>query len=50
MSDSVKIIISIALMMLICVCFSLYLEHKENLAKIEAEIENRRIISNLKDE
>ena len=39
-----------SLMMLICGCFSLYLEHKENIAKIEAEVENNRIISNLKGE
>ena len=48
MCASTKLIISISLMILVCGLFSLYLEHKENMAKIEAEIENRRIISNLK--
>lgn len=49
MCDSAKIIISIALMIWICVGFSLYLGHKENIAKLEAERELRQIISNLKD-
>ena len=49
MCDSAKIIISMAFMIWICGCFSLYLEHKENMAKIEAERELRQIISNLKD-
>ena len=49
MCDSAKIIISIAFMIWICVGYSLYLNHKENIAKIEAESENRRIISNQKD-
>lgn len=51
MGDLAKVIttVSIALMILICGCFSLYLEHKENIAKLEAERELRQIISNLKD-
>ena len=47
MNDSAKIIISISLMIWICVAFSLYLGYKENIAKIEAERENRQIISDL---
>ena len=49
MCNSAKIIISIALMMLICGCFSHFLNHKENMAKIEAERELRQIISNQKE-
>ena len=49
MNDSAKIIISMAFMIWICGCFSLYLNHKENIAKIEAERELRQIISNLKE-
>ena len=49
MNDQAKIIISIALMIWICIGFNLYLNHKENLAKLEAERELRQIISNLKD-
>ena len=47
MNDSAKIINSIALMICVIFVFSLYLEYKENIAKIEAERENRQIISNL---
>ena len=36
-------------MIWICVGYSLYLKHKENIAKIEAERELRQIISNLKE-
>ena len=39
MCDSAKIIISMAFMIWICGCFSLFLNHKENMAKIEAERE-----------
>ena len=42
-----KIINSIALMICVVFVFSLYIEYKENIAKIEAERENRQIISNL---
>lgn len=50
MSDTAKVItiVSIALMILSGYSYSLYLTHNENLAKIEAESENRRIIANLK--
>lgn len=47
MNDTAKIINSIALMICVVFVFSLYLEYKENIAKIEAERENRQIISNL---
>ena len=49
MNDSGKVVITIALMIWIFGAFSLYLNHKENIAKIEAERELRQIISNLKD-
>ena len=50
MNDTVKVItiVSIALMILSGYSYSLYLTHNENLAKIEAESENRHIIANLK--
>ncbi|MBQ8819230.1 hypothetical protein [Campylobacter sp.] len=50
MSDTAKVItiVSIALMILSGYSYSLYLTHNENLAKIEAESENRRIIADLK--
>lgn len=50
MSDTAKVItiVSIALMILSGYSYSLYLTHNENLAKIEAESENRHIIANLK--
>ena len=50
MSDTTKVItiVSIVLMILSGYSYSLYLTHNENLAKIEAESENRRIIANLK--
>lgn len=47
MSDTAKFII-IALMIFSGYFYSLYLTHNENLVKIEAESENRRIIANLK--
>lgn len=47
MNDTAKIINSIAFMICVVFVFSLYLEYKENIAKIEAERENRQIISNL---
>ncbi|MEE3704570.1 hypothetical protein [Campylobacter porcelli] len=49
MSDTAKVI-TIALMILSGYSYSLYLTHNENLAKIEAQSENRRIIANLKAE
>lgn len=50
MSDTARVItiVSIALMILSGYSYSLYLTHNENLAKIEAESENRHIIANLK--
>lgn len=50
MSDTAKVItiVSIALMILSSYSYSLYLTHNENLAKIEAESENKRIIVYLK--